>query len=58
MPAVLRLDAPVFETVDDLRWKGPLQKFEAHCRAMGSPDLFDRATSAMTKAVAESAPGG
>ena len=56
--ATLRLDAPVFDTVDDLRWKGPLQKFEAHCRAMGSADLFDRATSAMTKAVGESGPVG
>lgn len=56
--ATLRLDAPVFDAVDDLRWKGPRANFEAQCRAMGSPDLFDRATAAMAKAVAESAPGG
>ena len=55
--ATLRLDAPVFETVDDLRWNGPRASFEAQCRAMGSPDLFDRATSAMTAAaIAQSAP--
>jgi 5'-3' exonuclease len=54
--ATLRLDAPVFDTVDDLRWNGPRAKFEGHCRAMGSADLFDRATAAIAKAVAERAP--
>lgn len=44
--ATLRLDAPVFDTVDDLGWKGPHPEFEEYCRAMGSPDLFDRAMSA------------
>lgn len=56
--ATLRLDAPVFDTVDDLRWKGPRASFEAQCRAMGSPDLFDRAMAAMSKPVAETRPGG
>jgi 5'-3' exonuclease len=56
--ATLRLDAPVFYTLDELRWQGPRANFEAQCRAMGSADLFDRATAAMAKAVAESAPGG
>src|SRR2546428_775113 len=46
--ATLRLDAPVFDTVDDLRWKGPHSNFEEQCRAMGSPELFGRAMSAMT----------
>lgn len=55
--ATLRLDAPVFDSVDDLRWKGPHANFEAQCRVMGSPDLFDRAISAMAKANAEAAPG-
>src|SRR6202049_4054317 len=45
--ATLRMDAPVFDTVDDLRWKGPHPIFEAQCRAMESPDLFRRATSAV-----------
>ncbi|MBZ5610749.1 MAG: flap endonuclease [Acidobacteriia bacterium] len=44
--ATLRLDAPVFGTLDDLRWKGPRAGFEGLCRAMGSSDLFDRVTSA------------
>ena len=41
--ATLRLDAPVFDTVEDLRWTGPAACFETCCQAMGSPDLFRRA---------------
>jgi len=52
--ATLRLDAPVFETVDDLRWIGPGAGFEARCRAMGSPDLFGRAVSAQRRVSAGS----
>jgi 5'-3' exonuclease len=44
--ATLRVDAPVFESVDDLRWRGPRPSFEEQCRVMGSRDLFDRAASA------------
>jgi 5'-3' exonuclease len=44
--ATLRLDVPVFDTVEDLRWKGPRPSFEEHCRRMKSPDLLRRATSA------------
>jgi len=44
--ATLRLDAPVFESGGDLRWRGPQPGFEEQCRVMGSQDLFDRATSA------------
>ena len=43
--ATLRLDVPVFETVDDLCWKGPRPSFEEHCKRMRSPDLFRRAAS-------------
>ena len=43
--ATLRLDVPVFETVEDLRWKGPRPEFEEQCRRMRSPDLPGRATS-------------
>jgi 5'-3' exonuclease len=46
--ATLRLDAPVFTTVEDLRWKGPHPFFEEQCRAMGAPDLFGPAMSALT----------
>ena len=44
--ATLRLDAPVFETVEDLRWQGPQAGFAEHCRRMKSPDLARRAAAA------------
>jgi 5'-3' exonuclease len=47
--ATLRLDVPVFETVDDLRWKGPCDDFEELCRRMKAPQLFRRAADAATK---------
>jgi 5'-3' exonuclease len=40
--ATLRLDVPVFETAEDLRWKGPRSSFENYCRRMRSPDLLAR----------------
>ena len=44
--ATLRLDAPVSDTVEDLRWKGPRPDFEEWCRRLKSPNLLRRATSA------------
>jgi 5'-3' exonuclease len=44
--ATLRLDVPVFDTVEALRWKGPRENFEEWCRRMKSPNLLGRATSA------------
>jgi 5'-3' exonuclease len=44
--ATLRLDVPVFDTVEDLRWKGPRPNFEERCQQMKSPDLLSRVTSA------------
>lgn len=44
--ATLRLDVPVFDTVEHLRWKGPRPDFEERCHQMKSPDLLARATSA------------
>jgi 5'-3' exonuclease len=44
--ATLRLDVPVFEAVEDLRWQGPHINFEEHCQRMKSPDLFRRVTTA------------
>ncbi|HEY3457947.1 MAG TPA: 5'-3' exonuclease H3TH domain-containing protein [Bryobacteraceae bacterium] len=40
--ATLRLDVPVFDTIDDLRWKGPRPEFEELCRRLKLPDLFQR----------------
>ena len=48
--ATLRLDVPVFETVEDLRWRGPRPEFEEECRRMQAPDLFARAQSAAANA--------
>jgi 5'-3' exonuclease len=53
--ATLRLDAPVFDSLDDLRWKGPRSSFEARCRAMRSPDLFSRAITATSRGIVQSA---
>jgi 5'-3' exonuclease len=44
--ATLRLDVPVFDTVEDLHWKGPHPDFEGYCKRMRSPDLVRRAGSA------------
>lgn len=41
--ATLRLDAPVFETIEDLRWKGWQASFEAFCQRLKAPDLLRRA---------------
>ncbi len=43
--ATLRRDVPVFDTVDDLRWRGPRPNFEEHCERMRSPDLLRRVAS-------------
>ena len=40
--ATLRLDAPVFDSVDELRWRGPRADFEGLCRRMKLPGLLDR----------------
>ena len=44
--ATLRLDVPVFDTVEDLRWTGPRPNFEQYCRQMKAPDLLRRANDA------------
>jgi 5'-3' exonuclease len=43
--ATLRLDVSVFDTVEDLQWKGPRPNFEELCRRMKSRDLLGRASS-------------
>ena len=53
--ATLRFDAPVFQNVDDIRWTGPRLGFEERCKAMGSPELFERTMSARKNAKAETA---
>jgi len=51
--ATLRLDVPVFDSVDDLRWKGPRPNFEEYSARMNASTLFSRAVSAAsTKSLA------
>jgi 5'-3' exonuclease len=40
--ATLRLDAPVFDSVEDLCWKGPRQDFEETCRRLKATELLRR----------------
>ena len=44
--ATLRLDVPVFDSVDELRWTGPRAGFEEKCAVLGISDLFARARTA------------
>ncbi|MEP6644469.1 MAG: 5'-3' exonuclease H3TH domain-containing protein [Acidobacteriaceae bacterium] len=46
--ATLRLDVPVFDTVEDLYWKGPRPNFEEQCHRMRSAALLSRVKSAMS----------
>ena len=41
--ATLRIDANVFETVDDLRWRGPKPEFADLCRRLGAPEVAEAA---------------
>jgi 5'-3' exonuclease len=45
--ATLRADVPVFETVDELRWKGPTPEFEKCCTHMQAAGLHARAVGAL-----------
>ncbi len=42
--ATVRTDAPVPETVDDLRWRGPHAEFAALCATLDAPRLAERAS--------------
>ena len=44
--ATLRTDAPLFKNVDELKWRGPLESFEARTRQLGSERLLTRAQNA------------
>jgi 5'-3' exonuclease len=41
--ATLRLDVPVFSSIDDLLWRGPAKNFKRTCEFMRAPDLCRRA---------------
>jgi 5'-3' exonuclease len=44
--ATLREDAPAITSVDELRWTGPRQEFEATAHALALPSLLTRAQAA------------
>jgi len=44
--ATLRVDVPVFETIEDLRWKGATPEFERFSQQLKAPDLLRRASAA------------
>jgi 5'-3' exonuclease len=55
--ATLRLDAPVFSVIDDLRWKGPRDNFEQVCEQLRATDLYRRVSAkAVSKTGAPSVP--
>jgi 5'-3' exonuclease len=41
--ATLRTDAPVFEDVNELEWRGPAGDFAPLCERLGAPELAQRA---------------
>jgi len=41
--ATLRVDVPVFRSIDELRWTGPAKDFKRTCERMRAPELFRRA---------------
>ena len=43
--ATLRVDVPVFSSIDDLLWRGAAEDFKQTCERMNAPDLFRRASA-------------
>lgn len=43
--ATLRTDAPLFDNVDEIEWRGPTPEFASVAEGIGKPELFARATS-------------
>ncbi len=54
--ATLRADVPVFETIEDLRWRGPRPGFKDHCKRMNASDLFSRVAQATSAVGSDQAP--
>jgi 5'-3' exonuclease len=46
--ATLRSDAPLFDTVDQLRWRGPSGEFAAWAQRIDAPRLLERCLAAQT----------
>lgn len=48
--ATLRTDAPLFVDVDELRWRGPTERFAARAAQLGDPRLLGRCRKAAENA--------
>ncbi len=53
--ATLRLDVPVFDSVDELKWRAPAVDFEKFCMRIKAPDLLRR-VAAKSASLAAAAP--
>ena len=42
--ATLRLDVPMFASIDELRWKGPRHNFQQSCERLRAGELYRRAS--------------
>ena len=49
--ATLKTDAPLFQNVDELRWRGPTAEFGAWTEKVGAPRLLERSRKALTRRV-------
>ncbi len=49
--ATLRTDAPLFQDVDELRWRGPTTGFGAWTQQIGAPRLLERSRKAYAPSV-------
>jgi 5'-3' exonuclease len=47
--ATLRKDVPVFDKIEEMKWRGPRPEFEAVANRLKAPDLFRRATAAASR---------
>jgi 5'-3' exonuclease len=47
--ATLRTDAPLFDNVEELRWRGPKSTFAAFTKKIGEPRLLERANALVAK---------
>ncbi|HEY9790121.1 MAG TPA: 5'-3' exonuclease H3TH domain-containing protein [Candidatus Obscuribacterales bacterium] len=47
--ATLRTDVPVFDDIDQLKWRGPHAEFEKVANRLKAPDLFRRANAAANR---------
>ncbi len=52
--ATLRTDAPLFADVDELRWRGPTDRFAVRAERLGDPRLLVRAQQAVATTPADS----